>query len=111
MTDNLKRAEECGAVWGYDGLVFPSAKHLDLYTTKVIKEAMKQKPIESAPKNKRLIVGTENEVYCANWVKNPYTDDEAWLIGIAYNDQILCHPKYWFCEAPDLPLPTPPQGE
>ena len=56
MTDNLKRAEECGAVNACRlngkiyGITF-TGDDLDLYTAKVIEEVMKWQPIETAPKD------------------------------------------------------------
>ena len=41
------------------------------------------KHIASAPKDKRIIVWTGQERYCANWVQNPLTGDEAWCVSEA----------------------------
>lgn len=37
--------------------------------------------MENAPKNERILVATDHDIYAVNWVKNPFTDHEAWLIA------------------------------
>jgi hypothetical protein len=64
---------------------------------------MSWKPIETAPKDKRLLVWTGKEMYCAHWAKNPYTDDEAWVIAEwGERDQALVKPTHWM-ELPEAP--------
>lgn len=36
--------------------------------------------IENAPRNKRILIATDLDIYAVNWVKNPFTDHEAWLV-------------------------------
>lgn len=133
MTDNLKRAEECGAKcserfpsiherFSYKVALFRK-EQLDLYTTKVIEEAMKWQPIETAPEEKLVIVGW----LCDYDTENPdrvdfdYKEDGMWRKHSELYEEFICvappesrGPKenapytHWM----DLqPLPTPPQGE
>ena len=47
-------------------------------------------PPETAPKDRRILVESDGDFFCANWVKNPYTGDEAWAIAQLKNgDRIL----------------------
>ena len=47
-------------------------------------------PPETAPKDRRILVESDGDFFCANWVKNPYTDDEAWAVAQLKNgDRIL----------------------
>jgi len=38
------------------------------------------KDIETAPKDRRIIIATDTDMYIAHWGQNPFTGDEAWLI-------------------------------
>ena len=64
--------------------------------------AQRWRPIESAPRDKRILVKTGQDIYVAHWVKNPFTDDEAWLIATFGDDgdQLLVKPHEW------MPLPA-----
>lgn len=47
-------------------------------------------PPETAPKDRRILVESDGDFFCANLVKNPYTDDEAWAVAQLKNgDRIL----------------------
>lgn len=67
--------------------------------------------IETAPKDRRIIIATDTEMYMAHWVQNPFTGDEAWLMAVfdadAENDnQVLIKhglAKAW-TEAPPHPF-------
>ena len=63
---------------------------------KVIDEEMEslhkwqRNPPETAPKDRRILVESDGDFFCANWVKNPYTDDEAWAVAQLKNgDRIM----------------------
>ena len=140
MTDNLKRAvmvaaRNFAAAWHRDeSIVNPRVfkseeaekrleEQLDLYTAKVIEEAMKWQPIETAPEEKLVIVGW----LCDYDTENPdrvdfdYKEDGMWRKHSELYEEFICvappesrGPKenapytHWM----DLqPLPTPPQGE
>lgn len=62
------------------------------------------RPIETAPKDKRVLVWSGQELYAARWAKNPYTNDEAWIVAEwgEDGDQALVRPTHW------MPLPEPP---
>jgi hypothetical protein len=64
-------------------------------------------PIETAPKDKRCIVWSGQEMYCARWSQNPFTGDEAWVVAEwgSEGDQAIVKPTHW------LPLPEAPKGE
>lgn len=65
---------------------------------------MTWQPIETAPKDKRIIVWTGRERYVAHWVKNIETDDEAWMIGeLCDGNQAVVKAVLWH-EAPALPV-------
>lgn len=71
---------------------------------------MNWQPISSAPKDKRVLVWTGQDIYAAQWAKNPYTDEEAWVVGRFWvvggeeDDQlILKNPTHW------QPLPEEPK--
>ena len=54
------------------------------------------KHIASAPKDKRIIVWTGQERYCAHWVKNPFTGDEAWCVSEDPDGmQHIVYPSHW----------------
>lgn len=69
------------------------------------------KDIETAPKDRRIIVATDTEMYVANWVQNFITGDDAWLVArfdddVNGNDQIIIESaiaKAW-TEAPEHPF-------
>lgn len=69
------------------------------------------KDIETAPKDRRIIIATDTDMFVANWVKNFVTGDEAWLMAVfdadAENDnQVLIKhglAKAW-AEAPEHPF-------
>lgn len=69
------------------------------------------KDIETAPKDRRIIIATYTDMFVANWVKNFVTGDEAWLMAVfdadAENDnQVLIKhglAKAW-AEAPEHPF-------
>lgn len=62
-------------------------------------------PIETAPKDQRILVWTGVEMYCAHWAKNIFTDDEAWIVAQwgDNRDQALVRPTHW------MPLPEQPE--
>ena len=61
------------------------------------------KHINSAPKDKRIIVWTGFVAHVAHWVQNPFTGDEAYLVSEAEDGtHHLCHPTHW------RGLPFPP---
>lgn len=67
--------------------------------------------IETAPKDRRIIIATDTEMHIAGWVQNQITGHEAWLIvafdADAENDnQVLIKngmAKAW-TEAPEHPF-------
>ena len=64
------------------------------------------KPIETAPKDRRILVWSGVEIYAAHWVKNPITGDEAFLVATinAEENQILVKPTHWTeIVAPEYP--------
>ena len=60
-------------------------------------EGMPWQPISSAPKDRRILVQTDQEIYAAHWVKHPATDDEAWLVARLDDEgnQALVRPHSW----------------
>lgn len=72
-----------------------------------LKNAAQEKwqPIETAPKAQRVLVWSGEEQYCAHWAKNPFTNDEAWIVAEWGDDgdQALVKPTHW------MPLPEPPK--
>lgn len=62
-------------------------------------------PIETAPKDKRILVWSGQEICAAHWAQNPITGDEAWVVAEwgQDGDQALVKPTYW------QSLPTPPE--
>lgn len=67
--------------------------------------------IETAPRDRRIIIATDTEMYVANWVQNFITGDDAWLVARFKdesngNDQIIIESsiaKAWV-EAPEHPF-------
>lgn len=66
-------------------------------------------PIETAPHDKRVMVWSGQEMYCAHWAQNPMTGDEAWIVAEwgTDGDQALVKPTHWQA----LPLPPNALGE
>ena len=66
------------------------------------------KPIETAPRDRQILIFTGMAIYSACWVKNMFNYDEAWLVA-AYGgdgDQLIVkNPTHW------MPLPEPPREE
>lgn len=62
-------------------------------------------PIESAPRDKRVLVWSGQEIYAVHWSKNPMTDDEAWIVAEwgTDGDQALVKALFW------MPLPAAPK--
>ena len=59
-------------------------------------------PPETAPKDRRILVESDGDFFCANWVKNPYTDDEAWAVAQLKNgDRILIRKIDCWYELPE----------
>ena len=60
-------------------------------------------PIDTAPHDKRVLVWSGQEMYCAHWAQNAITGDEAWIVAEWGNDgdQALVKPTHWRA----LPLP------
>lgn len=54
-------------------------------------------PIETAPKDKRVLVWSGKEIYAAHWAQSPYTGDEAWIVAEWGDDreQALVKPTHW----------------
>lgn len=69
------------------------------------------KDIETAPKDRRIIIATDTEIFAANWVKSFVTGDEAWRIAVfeadaeSSNQVLIKHglAKAW-TEAPEHPF-------
>lgn len=62
-------------------------------------------PIESAPRDRRLLVWSGQEIYAAHWAQHPLTGDEAWIVAQwGDGEQALVKPTHW------APLPEPPQN-
>lgn len=61
-------------------------------------------PIETAPKDARILVWSGQELYAAHWAQNPFTGDEAWIVAEwgDERDQALVKPTHW------MPLLAPP---
>lgn len=38
-------------------------------------------PINTAPRDRRILLWTGTERHCAQWSKNPFTGHEAWLVA------------------------------
>jgi hypothetical protein len=67
---------------------------------------MEWQPIETAPRDKRILVWSGQEIYAAHWVRNMITNDEAWIVAQWGDecDQALVKPTHW------LPLPEAPSA-
>lgn len=69
------------------------------------------KDMETAPRDRRIIIATDTEMYIAHWVQNPFTGDEAWRIAVfeadaeSSNQVLIKHglAKAW-TEAPQHPF-------
>lgn len=63
------------------------------------------KPIETAPRDVEILVSNGKWQFVAQWVKNPYTDDERWMIARLENGEsvLITDPTHW------QPLPPPPK--
>lgn len=60
-------------------------------------------PIETAPKDRHILVWGLSRPYVAIWVKNLFTDHESWAIADLENgDRVLVDAFFW------RPLPLPP---
>lgn len=76
-----------------------------------VAEAMVWRPIETAPKDKRVLLLTEHKAqYVGQWVKNPFDGQEAFLICShepknpnGNNQIIVLNATHW------MPLPPAPQ--
>ena len=66
-------------------------------------EASEWEKIETAPKDRSVLVWTGKNMYCAIWVKNFHTDNEAWMIARTDDGELLVVPTHW------QELPKPPQ--
>ena len=67
---------------------------------------MALKPIETAPKDKRVLVWDGHEVYAAHWARHMITDDGAWVIAqFGDGEQVLVKPTHWM----PLPKDGPPR--
>lgn len=70
--------------------------------------ALEWHPIKTAPRNKRVLVWSGQEMYCAHWAQHPMTGDEAWIVAEWGNqgDQALVRPTHWM-QLPDAPNASP----
>jgi len=61
-------------------------------------------PIDTAPRDERVLLWNGTGTYCGHWAKSIETDDEAWIIAEFGNegDQLLIKATHW------MPLPAPP---
>jgi hypothetical protein len=102
----LDKLQNCGD-WLKQGFTMDTA-HTYFET---IRSALTQaasggwQPIETAPNDKRIIVWSGQEMYAAHWARNPFTDDEAWIVA-AWGDEgdqaLIKNPTHW------MPLPAAP---
>lgn len=67
---------------------------------------MEWQPIETAPKNQRLLVWTGQEIYAAHWAISSITGDESWIVAEwgTEGDQAIVKPSHW------MPLTDPPKS-
>ena len=64
--------------------------------------ATKKNPPETAPKDRRILVESDGDFFCVNWVKNQYTGDEAWAVAQLKNgDRILIRKIDCWYELPE----------
>lgn len=68
----------------------------------------KWEPIESAPRQGRVLVWTGKNIFTASLDKGHSTDEEAWVVpsgyaSEAYDDKIRVRATHW------MPLPQPPE--
>lgn len=63
-------------------------------------------PIDTAPRDERVLLWNGTGMYCGHWAKSIETDDEAWIIAEFGNEgeQLLTKATHW------LPLPEPPES-
>lgn len=53
-------------------------------------------PISTAPRGERILVKTEHDIYAAEWVQNPETEDVAFMIGRdSSGDALIVRPTHW----------------
>ncbi len=79
-------------------------EQLRAFAENVVRELYQWLPIETAPKDKRILVRSGQEVYAAHWAKNITTDDEAWIVAEwgTEGDQALVKPTHWM-SLPETP--------
>ncbi len=69
------------------------------------------KHINTAPKDRRILVWTGGEIYAAHWVQCPTTGREAYLVSQDIEGtQHLCHPSHWR-GCPQPPVEALPDDE
>ncbi len=62
------------------------------------------KEIDTAPRNKRVLLWSGQEIYAGHWSKHIETNDEAWIVAQwGDGDQALVKATHW------MPLPEPPK--
>lgn len=69
-------------------------------------------PIETAPKDLRVIVWTGQNIYVAKWVKNILNDHEAFMIcetGVP-GERVIVQPTHWM-PCPQQPAHAAAKGE
>jgi hypothetical protein len=94
-----------GAIWNDSTTIAAIASAL---ATTALREAPEWQPIDTAPKDDRVLVRCESgSVYAAHWVQNQMTGEEAWLVcALEDGTQMLVYPVEWM----PLPLAARPQG-
>lgn len=120
MTDDQQRAKELLALgldeYGHhvEAANVRKGIDLDVYRTELwsitaaLHAAPEWHPIDTAPKDERILVrSASGMVYAANWVKNPWTSEEGWLVcAMEDGAQALAPATEWM----PLPLAARPQG-